>query len=222
MTLSGGAFDLALFDLDGTLVDTALDLGGAANRVRADLGLPPLPDEPYRPVASAGARGLLRVALGLTPEHADFAAHREAFLRYYRAHLTERSKPFAGIPELLSSLERSGRRWGVVTNKPSFLTDPLMQELGLDSRAACMVSADQAGKPKPAPDSLELALKLTGVAPEHAIYVGDDKRDIDAAKAAGLRSIAAGWGYISPDVPITDWGADAIAVTVSDLTDLLR
>lgn len=213
--------DLVLFDLDGTLIDTAPDLGGAADDVRADLGLPPLPAALYRPAASAGARGLLKVALDLDPAHADFGARREAFLAYYRGRLTRHSAPFAGIAELLAGQERRGRRWGVVTNKPSFLTDPLMRELGLYERAACVISADQVAHAKPAPDSLQLALARTGVAASRAVYVGDDARDIAAARAAGVPGIAAGWGYISPGLAIGDWGADAIAASVDDLAALL-
>ena len=213
--------DLVLFDLDGTLVDTAPDLGGAANQVRADLGLPALADALYRPVASAGARGLLKVALDLTPDHPEFPVRRDAFLAYYRARLSQRSAPFPGIAQMLLAQELRGRRWGVVTNKPSFLTDPLMRELSLYDRAACVISADHVPKPKPAPDSLNLALQRTGVAADRTIYVGDDLRDIEAAKSAGMRSIAAGWGYISPGVPIEQWGADVIATTVAELGALL-
>ena len=213
--------DLLLFDLDGTLVDTAPDLGGAANQVRADLGLPPLADALYRPVASAGARGLLKVALDLDLEHADYKPRRDAFLAYYRGRLTQRSAPFAGIAQMLAAQELRGRRWGVVTNKPSFLTDPLMRELKLFDRAACVISADQVPQPKPAPDSLLLALRQTGADPRRTIYVGDDLRDIQAAQAAGLRSVAAGWGYISPGTPIEAWGADVLAATVADLVALL-
>ena len=213
--------DLVLFDLDGTLVDTAPDLGGAANQVRADLGLPALANALYRPVASAGARGLLKVALDLTPDHPEFPVRRDAFLAYYRSRLTKRSAPFPGIAQMLLAQELRGRRWGVVTNKPSFLTDPLMRELALYDRAACVISADHVPKPKPAPDSLNLALQRIGVSADRTIYVGDDLRDIEAAQAAGMRSIAAGWGYISPAVPIEQWGADVIAASVADLGALL-
>jgi len=156
--------DCVLFDLDGTLVDTAPDLGDAANQVRIELGLPPLPDAGYRPVASAGARGLLKVALDMAPDHPEYPVRRDALLAHYRANLTRRSRLFPGMNAFLVSLELAGKPWGVVTNKPAFLTDPLMAQLKLDTRAACCVSGDQVPQPKPAPDSLLLALRQVGSA----------------------------------------------------------
>jgi len=212
--------DCVLFDLDGTLVDTAPDLGDAANQVRIELGLPPLPDAGYRPVASAGARGLLKVALDMAPDHPEYPVRRDALLAHYRANLTRRSRLFPGMNAFLVSLELSGKPWGVVTNKPAFLTDPLMAQLKLDTRAACCVSGDQVPQPKPAPDSLLLALRQVGVSAARTVYVGDDRRDIDAARAAGIRSIAAAWGYLGPAAPQT-WGADALVAAPSDLAALL-
>jgi len=212
--------DCVLFDLDGTLLDTAPDLGDAANAVRKELGLPALPDADYRPVASAGARGLLKVALDMTPDHPEYPVRRDALLAHYRAHLTRRSRLFPGMNQLLVALELSQRPWGVVTNKPAFLTDPLMVELKLDKRAACIISGDQVPKPKPAPDSLLLALQRTGIAAARSVYVGDDRRDIDAARAAGIRSIAAGWGYLGADEPAS-WDADHLVATPADLAQLL-
>ncbi|HEY0974110.1 MAG TPA: phosphoglycolate phosphatase [Solimonas sp.] len=208
----------ALFDLDGTLVDTAPDLGHAANRVRADLGLPPLPDAVYRPVASAGARGLLRIALDITPEHADFPQHRDRFLDYYRAHLSRASRLFDGLEVALQAIRARHAVWGVVTNKPSWLTRPLMDALQLTSQAACIVSADEVARPKPAPDALLHACELIGLSPADCIYVGDDKRDIDAARAAGMYSIAIGWGYFGEGGPIEHWGADEVLHTTADFT----
>ncbi len=212
--------DCVLFDLDGTLADTAPDLGDAANAVRRELNLPPLPDARYRPVASTGARGLLRVALEMDTDHPDYPVRRDALLAYYRANLTRRSTLFVGMNQLLLSLELRGRRWGVVTNKPAFLTDPLMAQLKLDTRAACIVSGDQVPQAKPAPDSLLLALQQVGVAASRTVYVGDDRRDIEAARAADVRSIAAGWGYVESDAPAT-WGADHLAATPAELSQLL-
>ncbi|MDB5969027.1 MAG: Phosphoglycolate phosphatase [Hydrocarboniphaga sp.] len=212
--------DCVLFDLDGTLVDTAPDLGDATNSVRRDLGLPPLPDADYRPVASAGARGLLKVALNMTPDHQEYPVRRDALLAHYRANLTRRSRLFPGMNQLLVALELAKRPWGVVTNKPAFLTDPLMIELKLDQRAACIISGDQVPKPKPAPDSLLLALERTGISAARTVYVGDDRRDIDAARAAGIRSIAAGWGYLGADAPAS-WDADHLTATTADLAQLL-
>jgi phosphoglycolate phosphatase len=210
-----------LFDLDGTLLDTAPDLGHAANAVRAETGLPPLPLVDYRPVASTGARGLLQVGLDLTPEHPEYPARRDSLLAHYRANLSRATRPFPGIAELLLSLELRGIRWGVVTNKPGWLTQPLMAELDLARRAACIVSGDTCARAKPAPDPLLHACEQIALKPKQCIYVGDDLRDVEAARAAGMRSVAAGWGYLGSDLPIESWGADFITPTVTDLSNLL-
>ncbi|MGH8539098.1 MAG: HAD family hydrolase [Stenotrophobium sp.] len=215
------ALHCVLFDLDGTLVDTAPDLGGAANLVRAELGLPPLPLAQYRPVASAGARGLLGVALGIAPAHADFPARSESFLRHYRANICRASVLFDGVAELLALLEQRGIRWGVVTNKPAWLTRPLMDELHLSSRAACVVSGDDVPRPKPAPDAILLACTQAALKPADCIYVGDDKRDIDAGRAAGLVTVAVEWGYLGENGAIETWQADAIVRTPSELASLI-
>jgi N-acetyl-D-muramate 6-phosphate phosphatase len=214
--MSSAAVHCVLFDLDGTLVDTAADLGHAANHVRATLGLAPLPLAQYRPVASAGARGLLGKALGITPEHVEFDAHRRAFLDHYRGHLADDSRAFDGVDAMLCAIEASGRRWGVMTNKPGWLTKPLLEALGLDRRAACVVSADEVPRAKPAPDGLWRAAELAGIAAASCIYVGDDLRDIDAARAAGMLSVAAAWGYIG-ETPLAQWGADLIVETPAHL-----
>lgn len=203
-----------LFDLDGTLVDTAPDLGGAANHIRASLGLPPLPLEQYRPSASAGARGLLKTALGITHEHPDFPRHREDFLNHYGENLSCHSGLFPGMAETLRALEKRGVSWGVVTNKPKRYTDPLLVQLKLNP--ACAVSADEVAKGKPAPDSLFEACKRLNLEPKTCVYVGDDKRDIDAGRAAGMKTVAAAWGY-EGDHPLATWGADVTAQTPSAL-----
>ena len=210
-----------LFDLDGTLVDTAPDLGHAANCVRAEVGLTPLPEADYRPAASSGARGLLHVALGITPEHADFPRHRDSFLAHYRKHLSRTSRLFDGMDAFLRSLEQRGIRWGVMTNKPSAFTNPLMQELSLAARAACCISADEVPKAKPAPNGLLKCADLLQLSPTDCVYVGDDKRDIDAGRAAGMRTIAADWGYLGGNGPITTWGADLVLQTPDQLTACL-
>lgn len=209
-----------LFDLDGTLVDTAPDLGAAANVVRERCGLVPLPLIDYRPHASAGARGLIGKALGIGPEHAEFPAHRELFLNHYRAHIAERSRLFDGVDALLSRISAQGLHWGVVTNKPSWLTAPLLDELNLSAGCACSVSADQVAQPKPAPDSLLHACGLLALSPAECIYVGDDARDIVAGRAAGMRTVAAAWGYIGA-VPIAEWQADVTVATPTELTRYL-
>ncbi len=211
-----------LFDLDGTLVDTAPDLAYAANLVRGELGLEPLPEADYRPAASAGARGLLKVALNLTPEHADFARYRERFLAGYRAHLSRSSRLFTGMPAVLAQIHHIGAVWGVVTNKPAWLTGPLMDQLSLSAASAVTVSGDEVAKAKPAPDALLHACTLIDVEPRHCVYVGDDLRDIVAGRAAGMRTLAADWGYLGEGGPIDRWGADAVIRTPEDLEQWLR
>lgn len=209
------------FDLDGTLVDTAPDLGGAANAVLASLGKPPLPLIEYRPVASAGARGLLGKALGITPEHPDFSMHRDAFLAHYADHLADNSPLFEGFEQVLKAFEDGGIAWGVMTNKPKRYTDALMAALGLAPRAAAVVSADEVPAAKPAPDGLLLACERAGFKPADCWYVGDDLRDIAAGRAAGMRTVAAGWGYEGAH-PIASWQADVLLQRPLELLDLIR
>lgn len=209
------------FDLDGTLVDTAPDLGGAANAVLASLGKPPLPLIEYRPVASAGARGLLGKALGITPEHPDFSTHRDAFLAHYADHLADNSPLFEGFEQVLKAFEEGGIAWGVMTNKPKRYTDALMAALGLAPRAAAVVSADEVPAAKPAPDGLLLACERAGFKPADCWYVGDDLRDIAAGRAAGMRTVAAGWGYEGAH-PIISWQADVLLQRPLELLDLIR
>ena len=210
-----------LFDLDGTLVDTAPDLGHAADMVRAELGLPPLPVTVYRPVASAGARGLLKVALGIGTDHPGYARHRDSFLNYYRDNIARASRLFDGMDELLHDFERREIRWGVVTNKPGWLTQLLMDALKLSARAACALSPEAPLKPKPAPDMLLKACELLKLKPAACVYVGDDRRDIDAARNAAMPSVAADWGYLGEGGPVQGWNADVIAATPADLRRLL-
>lgn len=208
-----------LFDLDGTLVDTAPDLGRAANEVRAEAGLAPLPVADYRPVASAGARGLLKVAFGIDPEHPDYAAKRESFLAHYRDGLSRESRLFDGVAGALAAFERAQVRWGIVTNKPQWLTEPLVAELGLAARSAVTIGAIEGLKPKPAPDSLLRACEALGLAPAQCVYVGDDLRDVTAARAAGMPVLAAAWGYVGWGEPIERWNADGI---LQEPRELLR
>jgi N-acetyl-D-muramate 6-phosphate phosphatase len=209
-----------LFDLDGTLVDTAPDLAGAANALRVADGLPPLPLSHYRQHASAGARGLIGQALEITPDQPRFAALRTAFLEHYAAHLADHSALFAGLERVLRALEARGLPWGVVTNKPKRYTDALMTALKLDARAAVVVSADEVAQGKPAPDALLLACERAGLTPSDCIYVGDDLRDIDAGRAAGMVTVSAEWGYLG-STPPDQWGADHRCGTPNDILDLM-
>ncbi|MFZ5556988.1 MAG: HAD family hydrolase [Pseudomonadota bacterium] len=196
-----------LFDLDGTLADTAPDLGGALNRQRGRRGLAPLAIAQIRPHASAGARGLLAVGFGLKPGDAEFEPMREEFLALYRERLCEETRLFPGMPELLDELERRGVGWGIVTNKPERFTLPLLDALALAERAACVVSGDTCPQPKPHPGPLLAASERMGVDPTDCIYVGDDERDTRASLAAGMRSIVACYGYLGDGRPWREWGA---------------
>jgi 2-phosphoglycolate phosphatase len=206
-----------LFDLDGTLVDTAPDLGYAANRVRQEQGLPPLALDAYRPYASGGARGMLKVALGLTPDDPVYVQRKARFLAHYREHLAVDSRLFPGIADLLETLERARLRWGIVTNKVAEFSLPLLEHLGLAQRCACLISGDSAPRPKPAPDPLLLAAQKLGAAPSAGLYVGDDERDILAGRAARMRTAAAGWGYLGERPDPQSWAADLVVATPSEL-----
>lgn len=198
-----------LFDLDGTLADTASDLALALNRVRAEEHLAPLPDEAVRAVASSGARGMLGVGFGIAPGEARFDELRDRFLEHYAGEVCVHTSLFEGMPELLAELERRGLRWGIVTNKSARFTLPLVAALGLSARPACVVSGDTTARMKPAPDPLLFAANVVGVPPGECLYVGDDLRDVQAAHAAGMKMLAAGYGYLSGGDPRT-WGAEGI------------
>lgn len=211
-----------LFDLDGTLADTAPDLAYAANSLRLADGVPPLSVEILRPLASQGARGLLKEAVGLTPDDPGFEHARLRFLSYYENNLCVHTRLFAGIPQLLGGIETRGLTWGIVTNKVEFFAQPLMQQLGLNERCAVIVGGDTTPNPKPAPDPLLHAANALNVAPEACLYVGDDLRDVQAAHAAGMTSVAVRWGYLGDGPPIEQWNAHHIVKTPKDLHDLLE
>ena len=214
--------EAVLFDLDGTLADTAPDLGGALNRLLTEEGLAPLPLQQLRPYVSGGARGLIQVGFGLFPTDVGYAALVPRFLEHYRHNLCNETTLFPGIEELLESLEERGIKWGVVTNKPQRFTLPLVEKLGLRQRAACIVSGDTSPRPKPHPAPLLLACATAQVAPEQAIYVGDDQRDIVAGKAAGMRTVTAAYGYLGVAEPFETWQADVIIHKPSEILSLLR
>lgn len=211
-----------LFDLDGTLIDSAPDLGAAADKMRTDRGLPSLPLERYRPMAGAGARGMLAEAFGLTPEDPEFAAMREEFFGNYEARMTVQTTVFDGVADLVAQLLDRRLPWGVVTNKAARFTVPLTQAMPLFSTAGAVVSGDSTpySKPHPAP-LLEAAARLA-VDPQHCIYVGDDERDIVAGLAAGMGTVAATYGYLGERSNPLEWGAHAAIKSPSELLQLLR
>lgn len=210
-----------LFDLDGTLADTAPDLGLALNIQRERYGLAPLPQETIRPYASHGSRGLLGVGFGLMPTDEKFPILRDEYLNLYDEVFTRQPRLFDGMAEVLNALETAGVQWGVVTNKPRRFTGRLMEALNLAGRASCIVSGDDAERPKPHPDTLLLACKITASEPTSCLYVGDAERDIVAGKAAGMRTVVAGWGYLDAhDVP-ESWRADFMVDTPQALLQQL-
>jgi phosphoglycolate phosphatase len=215
-----GTTRAVLFDLDGTLADTAPDLAGALNRLRAQEGLPPMPIERVRPFASAGARGLVHAGFGVKPGDAEYDALREAFLEIYREHTCVETRLFPGIAELLAELAQRDVHWGIVTNKAVRFTERIVAALRLSP--ACLVCGDTTPhlKPHPAP-MLNAAEQLT-LPPTACVYLGDDLRDIQAAHGAGMRGIAVEWGYHHPEVggPST-WNADAVIARPEDLIALL-
>ena len=194
-----------LFDLDGTFADTAPDLAAALNHVRGQCGLPPLPLETVRPQASHGARGLLKLGFNIEPEAPYFTALRESFLDYYGTHICIHTTLFQGMAQLVEALEQRSLQWGIVTNKPHRFTLPLMQALGYAQRAACLVSGDTCMHAKPHPEPLFKASELLGVEPQRCLYLGDDRRDMEAAQAAGMRGIIACYGYIGPAEEVSGW-----------------
>lgn len=212
---------MILFDLDGTLVDTAHDLAYALNLQRERHGLVALPLAAIRPYASHGSTGLLSIGFGLTPDHANFVAMQKEYLALYDQVLTRQPILFDGIAELLASLDKKRMPWGVVTNKPRRFTQPLMQSIGLLQRAACVVSGDDAPRPKPYPDTLLLACKQAGVSPQVCWYVGDAERDIQAGMAAGMHTVVALYGYLDEKDQPAEWGAEAFINAPLDLIGLI-
>ena len=205
-----------LFDLDGTFADTAPDLARAINAMRVARGLPPVAIADTRRVTSLGARGLLGVGFGITPDDASYAAMREEFLRLYEAHLCCDTTLFPGMAELIDALEARGLRWGIVTNKAERFARPLLEQLGYAQRAACIIGGDTTGHLKPHPAPLLAAAQEILVEPQACLYVGDDERDVQAGRSAGMRTVAVRFGYLNGSDP-DHWGADAIVETPAEI-----
>jgi phosphoglycolate phosphatase len=215
-------FEAVLFDLDGTLVDSAPDLAGAADELRALHGMPPLPYEAYRHLAGSGARGMLAAGFGRAPGDSDYLALRDAFLGLYQRRLLQASAVFAAVPEMLARIEATGRPWGVVTNKAMYLAEPLLTGLGLRQRAAVLVGGDSTPHTKPHPAPLLHAAGHLGLDPGRCLYVGDDARDVQAGCAAGMATLAVAWGYLGPAARIEDWGASGIVSSPAELLNWLE
>ena len=210
-----------LFDLDGTLADTAADLGNALNRVRADRGLPPLPLATLRPQASHGARGLLAAGFGIGKEHADFASLRDSFLAYYGEALCEHTTLFPEADRVLAEIERRGLRWGIVTNKAARFTVPVVERLALAARAGAVICGDTTAQSKPHPAPLLAGAAALAVEPGRCGYVGDAERDIIAGRAAGMRTLFAAYGYVGADETPAAWNADGELGSLPELLDWL-
>jgi N-acetyl-D-muramate 6-phosphate phosphatase len=207
MTLSRRRIEGVLFDLDGTLLDTAPDMGGALNELRIEQGLEDLPEAMIRCHVSRGAAALVRLGFPhLTP--AEQVSRVERFLVLYRNRLARMTQPFDEMLAVLNSLEERGLPWGIVTNKPTWLTEPLLRELGLSTRPRVVVCGDSLPERKPSPMPLLHAAGRMDLAPERCVYVGDDLRDMQAARAAGMLAIGARFGYIDSTTKIDEWPAD--------------
>ena len=210
-----------LFDLDGTLADTAPDLGYALNQQRLARGMPELPIEAVRSQASSGARGLLKIGFGIEPGQSGYEALRDEFLDIYEENLTRNSRLFPGVSTLLEQIERRGLRWGIVTNKSERFTFPLLRALALIERATCVICGDTTPNPKPHPAPLLAAAKKLGIPAPQCIYVGDDVRDVQAGHAAGMLVVVARYGYLGNGTPPEEWGADGFVDSPADLLGVL-
>ncbi len=199
--------EAVLFDLDGTLIDSAPDLGAAADKMRVQRGLPSLPLEHYRPMAGAGARGMLGIAFGITPEHAEFEVMKEEFFVNYENCMTERTYIFEGVHDMIAALVSQGMPWGVVTHKSSRFTDPLTAAMPLFATAGAIVSGNTTPHAKPHPEPLYEAARRLSVDPLRCVYVGDDERDIVAGLAAGMGTVAATYGYLGQQTDVSRWNA---------------
>jgi phosphoglycolate phosphatase len=211
-----------LLDLDGTLADTAADLAHALNRLRDEQGMAPLAASELRPYVSQGARGMLACALDIGPQDADYARLRERFFAIYAESCARHATLFDGFAQVLDQLRGRGLRIGIVTNKLERFAAPLLRALGVWPDADCLITPDLLAKPKPDPQGVLLACQRLGVPPERCAFVGDDRRDIEAGRAAGARTVAAAYGFVAPDEDVAAWGADAIIGAPAELPALCR
>lgn len=213
--------DAVLFDLDGTLIDSAPDLGAAVDKMRVDRGMSSLPLSHYRPMAGAGARGMIGLAFGFTPEHPDYDALKEEFFRNYEACMTQRTFAFEGVAAMIESLVARQMPWGVVTNKSKRFAEPLTQAMPLFATASVVISGDTTPYAKPHPEPLFEAARRLKVDPSRCVYVGDDERDIVAGHAAAMKTVAATYGYLGSRADVASWQAHAQIDVPLELLKLL-
>ncbi|MBV8125464.1 MAG: phosphoglycolate phosphatase [Burkholderiaceae bacterium] len=199
-----------LFDLDGTLIDSAPDLAGAANEMRSVRGLEPLPYEHLRPMVGSGARGMLAASLQVAPDHDEFDALRHEFLHRYEQRMLQATYVFESVRPLLEELQRQGVPWGIVTNKAERFALPVTRALGLFDQAACVVGGDTTPHSKPHPEPLLEAARRLNLPASQCVYVGDDERDMLAGHAAGMLTVAAAWGYLGHEAQVDRWGANFV------------
>ncbi|MEK1940065.1 MAG: N-acetylmuramic acid 6-phosphate phosphatase MupP [Pseudomonas sp.] len=210
-----------LFDMDGTLLDSAPDFIAIAQAMRASRSLPPIADKAIRDHVSGGARAMVLRAFDVDPMSAEFETLRLEFLERYQEHCAVLTKPFDGIPELLADIEHAKLIWGVVTNKPVRYAAPIMEQLGLAERSAILICPDHVTNSKPDPEPLLLACSRLGLDPASVLYVGDDLRDIESGRAAGTKTAAVTYGYIHPDDNPRHWGADVVVDHPKELRTVL-
>ncbi len=210
-----------LFDLDGTLIDSAPDLAGALNQMRGLRAMDPVPYELLRPHAGSGARGMLGAGLGARPGEPGYEALRDEFLDLYETRMLLQTQVFASVPPLLAALGRQGVPWGIVTNKAARFAEPMARALGLLPGAAALVCGDSTPHTKPHPAPLLEAARRLGMPPQACVYIGDDPRDVLAGKSAGMTAWAASWGYLGPGAPVHDWGADRVLAEPGELLSFL-
>lgn len=211
-----------LFDLDGTLLDSAPDLASAANRMRSSRGMTELPYACFRPLVGSGARGMLSVAFQMNPADEDFESMKLEFFANYEKCLTQHTVAFSGVPEAIAKITLAKIKWAVVTNKSQRFTKPLTEAMSLFSSAGAVISGDTTPYSKPHPAPLLEAASRLGISPENCLYVGDDERDIVAGRAAGMQTVAAAYGYLGKDVDILSWNADAVIFSPLDILKLLH
>ena len=210
-----------LFDFDGTLADSAPDLAGAANEMRSARGLPELPYGELRAMVGSGARGMVGLTFGIGPQDEQFMVLRDEFLQRYESRITQATRVFPGIAPVLARLKERNIPWGIVTNKAARFSEPLVRALHLHTQAATLVSGDSTPHSKPHPQPLLEAARRMGVDPVACWYVGDDLRDVQAGRAAGMTTVAAAWGYLGIDDPIGTWGAHHVIQSPNELLILL-